>query len=304
MVSPGYVVGLDGGGTKTAAMVLWPDDSQRTVSFGPLNLNGATQETVAQTLADLCDFLSKLPGGLAGCGSLCIGCAGISNPVVSTFLRQQLQQLGFRGTLTLVGDHEAAWAGAHRGQDGIALIAGTGSICYGRAGGQTARSGGFGHLIDDEGSGYAIGRDILAAVVRAQDGRIAPTQLTPAVFSMLSLADMGELVRFVYSPHTHKAQIAALTPLLDDALAAGDGAALAIAEKCARELALLVEAVAHQLGMTRAPVAFLGSILQKQPVIAQRTRQLLQQSSPGLEVRLPLADAAMGAALLARGAVV
>ncbi|MEI3013924.1 MAG: hypothetical protein V8T36_03730 [Ruthenibacterium lactatiformans] len=84
-------------------------------------------------------------------------------------------------------------------------MAGTGSICFGRdAAGKTARSGGYGHKIDDEGSGYALGRDALAAVVRAQDGRGPRTLLTDLVFAQLKVVDVGGLVQFTYDPQTEK----------------------------------------------------------------------------------------------------
>ena len=114
----------------------------------------------------------------------------------------------------------------------VPVIAGTGSICYGQStDGREARSGGWGHLIDDEGSAYALGRDILRAVVRAADGRAPATALTELVAQRLGALGVQPVIRFTYAPTTTKKEIAALAPLLDPALQQGDAAAAAAMRK-------------------------------------------------------------------------
>ena len=91
---------------------------------------------------------------------------------------------------------------------GTVLIAGTGSICYARtADGRRARSGGWGHLIDDEGSAYALGRDILRAVVRAADGRAPATALTELIAQRLGAPGVQPVIRFTYAPTTTKRKL-------------------------------------------------------------------------------------------------
>lgn len=174
-----YCVGIDGGGTKTAVELRWSDHSSNARAvFGPLNCN-SDRPAAAKTLADTMAWLAAQPGGLTGCGALCIGSAGISNPDAYHFLENTVRAGGYRGPLQIVGDQVTALAGALGTPVGTVLIAGTGSICYARtADGHERRSGGWGHLIDDEGSAYALGRDILRAVVRAADGRAPATALT------------------------------------------------------------------------------------------------------------------------------
>ena len=191
-------------------------------------------------------------------------------------------------------------AGALGAPCGMVLIAGTGSICFGRdAAGKTARSGGYGHKIDDEGSGYALGRDALAAVVRAQDGRGPRTLLTDLVFAQLKVVDVGGLVQFTYDPQTDKKQIAALAPLVARAYEAGDEAAKAVVEKACRELALLVEPVARALHMEDGVLALTGSILLRDKAVREGTAALLRMRFPGMRLAEPKSDAAAGAALLA-----
>ena len=190
-----YAAGMDGGGTKTVLEARAPDGRVLLRErFGPLNLNSAAAQAVRETMQGCTDALARLPGGLEACAALCVGSAGVSNPQARALLEQMLRRCGYRGALLLTGDQETALAGALGAPCGMVLIAGTGSICFGRdAAGKTARSGGYGHKIDDEGSGYALGRDALAAVVRAQDGRGPRTLLTDLVFAQLKVVDVGGL---------------------------------------------------------------------------------------------------------------
>ena len=180
-------------------------------------------------------------------------------------------------------------------------IAGTGSICYARtADGREARSGGWGSLMDDEGGGFALGRDALAAVVRAEDGRIAPTVLHDAVFKALQVGAVRELIGKIYAPGFGKREVAALAPLVGAAAEQGDAAALQIVEKAGRELALLVRPVAEKLGLQSARIAFAGSVLQKCAPVRSAAQTQLQTLLPQLTLAEPQGDAAAGAVLLAR----
>lgn len=298
-----YVAGLDGGGTKTAVTVA--EESGRVVhtfTAGPLNLNGQDEASVRDTLRDICAEVARVcEGGLQACVSMAVGAAGISNPTVSGRLTEGLRQGGFAGELVLVGDHETALWGAHEGPHGMILIAGTGSIAYGRnADGIVHRAGGFGHLIDDEGSGYSIGRDLLSAVVRASDGREAPTAVTELVYDRLRISSVQEIVGFVYAKERNKADIAALAPLLSAACDAGDAVALRIAERNALALVDTASAVAERLGFAAGgELALLGSVL-------LRNRQVRAAFEAGMAARHPRLrcidarrDAAHGAMLLA-----
>ncbi|MDQ6418767.1 BadF/BadG/BcrA/BcrD ATPase family protein [Paenibacillus sp. LHD-117] len=298
-----YVVGLDGGGTKTAVTVA--DESgalAHAFTAGPLNLNGQDEASVRSTLSGICAEIARvLDGGLNSCAVMCVGAAGISNPNVSGRLTDGLRQGGFRGELLLVGDHETALWGAHEGPHGMILIAGTGSIAFGRnADGEVHRAGGFGHLIDDEGSGYSIGRDLLSAVVRASDGREAPTVLTELVYERLGVSTVQELVGYVYAKDRNKADIAALAPLLSVACEAGDAAALRIAERNAAALVDTASAVAERLGLAQGgELALLGSVLLQSSQVRAAFEAGMAARHPRLRCIDAKRDAAYGAVLLA-----
>lgn len=296
-----YAVGMDGGGTKTNVEARAEDGRVLLrAAFGSMNLNSASEQTVAETFRACAAALRALPGGLAACRAVCIGSAGVSNPDACRTLERLLRGCGYEGPLLLRGDQETALAGALGRPDGMVLIAGTGSICFGRdAAGRTARCGGYGHKIDDEGSGYALGRDALAAVVRAGDGRIPATMLTRLVYERLGIADVRGLVRFTYAPETDKKEIAALAPLVSEAAAAGDAAAGQIVEKACRELAALVMPVAGALHFEAGQLALAGSILLHVEAVRAGVTARLRERYPQLECVAPREDAASGAALLA-----
>ena len=296
-----YYCGWDGGGTKTG--VCLTDAAGAVIAeaaFGPLNPNGAPRERVLQTVGEAMDYMKKQPGGLAACGGLVIGAAGISNARVAALLREAVAGCGYTGKLRLLGDQEIALAGAVDGP-GAVLIAGTGSVCFGRdAQGRPFRSGGYGYLIDDCGSGYAIGRDILTAVARAHDGRGPETCLTEAVFDRLGIGELGQMITWLYSPDTGKKEIASLAPLLLPALERQDEAALLIAQKAAEELCGLAAAFWKKSGIQGGELALLGSIFQYYAPIRQMVEKRLQDRLPQAAVIAPRGSAALGAARLAR----
>lgn len=295
-----FVAGFDGGGTKTIVSVLTVDGEKKSsASFGAMNLNGTKSEEVEQTIKESFQWLSITFGGFDNFAAVCIGSAGISNPKAVILLQRAVRASGYKGKLLLLGDHEIAFSGALSGRDGAVLIAGTGSICVGRVGERYARAGGYGHLIDDEGSGYAIGRDILSSVVRSFDARGVCTSLTEAVCRQLKVGEVSSLIQFVYDKNTTKKEIAALAVLLNEALEKRDKEAIKIANKASKGLFELVSGVVNSLNITKGDIAFMGSILKYYQYISYDLTKRLKISFPKLRVIQPEQDAAYGAALYA-----
>lgn len=295
-----FYCGWDGGGSKTE--VLCADESGREIvreTFGPLNMNGLAWFQAQKTIADAVDFMASVTGNLEDCCALTIGSAGVSNAFAKESLISYVRERGYRGRLQVVGDHEIALEGAINGP-GAVLISGTGSVCCGRdAAGNHVRTGGFGYLIDDVGSGYAIGREILSAVVRAFDGRGPKTILTNAVFEKLGLNDIPGLIKWLYSAGTKKTDIASLAELLTAAVDSGDETARNIADRAAQELSELAVAAWKKLGLSEGELALTGSILKYQTYIRKETERLCGEACPGMCVINPRRDACTGAVRLA-----
>ena len=295
----GFLIGIDGGGTKT---LLRAADANLQplgeVRGGASNLTALPPETVLENLRGLLDdFFSRYPLQREDCDVLVLGSAGAGSPDARSTLEGFLRQL-MPDTALLVTDDAlpVLYAGTGDGV-GMMLISGTGSICLGRdRAGNRFRSGGWGHLIGDEGSGYAIGRDSLTAVMEAFDGRGPETLLTDLIFRQLSLREPMELIDWTYRRGNGKSEIAALSRLCEQAVLAGDPAAEAIFDRAAAQLARMTAAVAARLPAENRICVCSGGNLVKSPLLRQRLAAL----QPGIRLVLSERDAADGCLLMAK----
>ena len=288
-----FIAGIDGGGTHTRLELR--DDQNRLLSrqeFGPFNINSIGEEAFRSLLRQV--FAAC--GDMEECRKICFGAAGISNPRMGEILKEELKNAGFSGKWKLCGDQEIALRGAMDGP-GVAVIAGTGSICFGKnAAGDTARSGGYGHLIDDGGSGYALGRDVLSAAVRAIDGRSKDRAILEVVYARLGGSVPGDIVSFVYSPDTDKSAIAQYSHIALNLAEAGNGEAQAILETGAAELHALVKAVQEKLEIETCPIALLGGLISEDNIYRRTVAAKLGELGT---VLAPKHDALWGAAQMA-----
>ncbi|WP_242657988.1 N-acetylglucosamine kinase [Lachnoclostridium phytofermentans] len=296
------MVGWDGGGTKTSMKVLDLDgNTVLCANAGSLNYNSNPKEEIRKTINTLIAKLLNLTGELSDCKGMCISAAGISNREASSFLTSSLEQSGIRCEINIVGDHEAALYGAFGKPEGIILISGTGSICFGmNQSGQKIRTGGYGHLIDDEGSGYAIGRDILSTAVQIYDKRITNSNILDLVYETLGVHSVEEIIQYTYQSNWNKACIASLSPVILKALKRNDPHARAICEKASNELVRLVIPVAKMLTLEQGKMALLGGILTHYEPIKNMVVKKLADELPALNIVEPMYDSATGAAIIAR----
>jgi N-acetylglucosamine kinase-like BadF-type ATPase len=189
------------------------------------------------------------------------GLAGVDRPGDREALLPGLA--GLATTFELTNDANLVLT-ALPGAVGVAAIAGTGSIAFGRdLGGAATRSGGWGHIIGDEGSGYDLGRQALQAVTRAHDGRGPATELVRAILDHWRLPDPTRIVDRVYhGGGDDKAEIAKLATLVCATARGGDAVARRLVETAAGELALAIVAVADRLTFDGPmPLALAGGLL-------------------------------------------
>ena len=251
--SHSFAVGVDGGGSKTLAVVVdeWGNERGRAVT-GSSNHTGVGVEQAVWHIYSAVEEAARR----AGCGlplsSAWFGLAGIDHRDDYDLLLPNLKPLARH--IHLTNDAELVLSGLP-GAVGIALIAGTGSIALGRdARGAIARSGGWGHIIGDEGSGYDLGRRCLQAVAKATDGRGQATMLVELLLKHWHLDDASDMIGKVYSAND-KAAIASLSALVFAAARDGDEIACSIVDAAARELALAAIAVKNMLNFAREQVA-------------------------------------------------
>ncbi len=186
-------------------------------------------------------------------------------------------------------DGVAALLGASGGDPGILIIAGTGSIVYGiNAKGDSARAGGWGHRVGDEGSGYWIGKQAIRTALRGYDGRGTATPLTSKLLQHLKLQSEEELFNWAYSAAYSVDKTAELSRLVGEAAEEGDVPARQILELAADELFSGAQAVMKKIGLTEAESPFAvilqGGVLQHNPVVRSRLAERIAAFSPHARV--------------------
>ena len=292
-----YVLGLDAGGTKTVALLA---DEKGSV-LGEARAGGANLLThgeleVEKTLHDLIERVA----GERTLSAVCLGMAGVDRPQDEAVLRGILRRLGNRQPVRVVNDAVIALVAGAPARVGIVVLSGTGSIAYGADGqGRTARAGGLGWLLADEGSAQWLGREALRAAVRAADGRGPETALLSLVFEALKVGSLSELVPAVYERSVRPHQLGQLAWTVEAALQQGDAVAARMLEDGASELAQAVRAVHRQLVFESGPVPVVlaGGAFRACPALFSRVSKHL--AIPGAEPVLLAAEPAAGAVALA-----
>jgi glucosamine kinase len=300
-MSTRYFAGADGGGTKTT--VALADEHGRVLARteGPAGLvDPRDPEAAARVVAGLVHEARAEAGMNHLPAALVAGLAGVGNPAERERVRAALEALEAAELVRVVGDGEVALEGALGGGAGVLLVAGTGSIAYGRAeDGRVERCGGWGMVVGDEGSGYALGRSGLAAALRAADGRGPATSLLEEMVRATRVADPRGIPP--WAGRADKREIAALSRTVLSAAEAGDAVALAVARGEARELGQHARALADRLGPWSGAVAvvFHGGVL-RSPFYARLVTEALAGNGHEFSVRAPVADAVSGALGYAR----
>jgi N-acetylglucosamine kinase-like BadF-type ATPase len=200
-------------------------------------------------------------------------------------------------------DVVCGWAGSLGCEDGISVVAGTGSIAYGEFAGRSARSGGWGELFSDEGSAYWIAREGLNAFSRMSDGRAEPGPLRRLFRERLKLSGDLDLCAEVYGKlGAERSAVAQLAQLVFDAAMHDDGTAQAIFAKAARELARMVKAVRKSLAIpdyVTLPVSYSGGVFKSQALVLTPFERELQACAAKYVLTQPRFAPVIGAALLA-----
>jgi N-acetylglucosamine kinase-like BadF-type ATPase len=296
-----HVLGIDAGGSKTVCQVGHPDGGLiREVRGAGANLQSSGELQVEKVLHDvMSEALSGIDGAPA---AVCIGIAGVGRPHDARVMRAMVSRLCRGSRSLIVNDALIALEAGAPGRPGIVLIAGTGSIAYGRdASGNAARAGGWGHLLGDEGSGFWLGRQALRAVLRAADQRGERTALAGRLLTHFGVTREQDLVKPVYDGGMKPRSVAALAPIVAEAADAGDAVAGRIVDVGADELAASAASVGRRLGMVdqNVPLLFAGSIFRTMARVRARVIERLATVLPHAHPALLGTEPASGARRLA-----
>jgi N-acetylglucosamine kinase-like BadF-type ATPase len=300
-----FFLGIDGGGTKTHAVIA--DESLRVLGEGfsgaanPLRVGLEEAIThIDQAVADAC---AQAGIELLKVDSACAAIAGINHPIHYHTMKDALNEALQIGGLELVTDARAALEGALDGKPGVVVIAGTGSIAIGiNDSGQQARSGGFGPTLSDEGSGYDIARRALKAVVSSFDGRSPSTLLAERICNRLGVSSPADLPGVIYNSDSEPVDIAPLAELVDEAAQEGDQVARQILGDAGRELGRLAASVIEKLGLNSSAfrIACVGSVFRSGEFVVEPLRRAVLDVAPHAEIGPPVYSPAIGAVKLAQ----
>jgi N-acetylglucosamine kinase-like BadF-type ATPase len=290
-------LGIDGGQSSTTALI--GDESGRVLGVGragPSN-HAAAGEGRRKFVAAMTDSL-KQAAEAAGIQdpafeAACLGLSG--GPEDKEALAKEM----IRAERYLIThDAHVALAGATGGKPGIIVIAGTGSMAFGRnAAGVTARAGGWGYVFGDEGGAFDLLRQALRAVLRNEEGWGPPTSLRKALLEATGAPDGNQLMHRLYTDEYPRDRVAVWAHLIDQAARAGDKVAGDILGSAAQALATMAAAVRTQLfeRSGQVDVCYSGGVFGSDPLL-ERFRMLVELEE-GTRVSAPRHNAAEGALL-------
>ena len=299
-------LGVDGGGSKTAFVLI---DETGTVlashAEGPAYYLEIGLDALRSMIAS--GVRTTLERGGVRPAELAFAFLGLPAYGEDSRLLPELDSIAAPvialGQFRCGNDMICGWAGALAGQDGISVVAGTGSIAYGEFKGRTARAGGWGELFSDEGSAYWIAREGLTLFSRMSDGRAPRSALYDIVRQHFGLKSDLDVCAAIYGQSAaQRSQLAQLSRLVTRAAEAGDGFAQALLARAAGELAEIVDAVRLQLGVpgaTALPLSYSGGLFESGDLILKPLRSALESRGRAYRLMEPQLPPGAGAALYA-----
>lgn len=257
-----YIIGIDAGGTKTTACAFSMSGElllTTTSSFGNVTLN--FNEAIKNIRSAVDEIISSLGDGYS---MIVLGGSGIETGDNKALVRFSLGEC-YQDKVYVTNDAMLALYSALKGKNGILIIAGTGSIGYLKHGNQLHRFGGWGHLINDDGSGYSIVMKAIRYIAYSFDTNKSDTLLKTAIFEQLKITELRELVDFTYK--ATKGELASLVPTIVQVAIDGDEQAKSILRWAGERLAYLALGLCDQYNVIKPKIAISGSIIKKIDVV-------------------------------------
>lgn len=298
-----YYIGLDGGGTKTKCVIA--DENLNIINeavSGPSNFLMIGNETVSQTLYELItNSLSESKIYYEQIAGIVLGTTGAGRrsdaEMLENFFKNFLLQKKINLNFRVESDARIALEGAFSGKTGSILIAGTGSIMFGKdVNGNIHRVGGFGRFIGDEGSGYTIGRLGLQAVAKSFDGRTKRTLLSELLKEKFGIVDPSNLITEVYK---NNFDIASVAPLVIKAAELKDKICTEIINEQIDELILHIKSMYNLLNEKEMKLSLIGSTITTDNFYAKKFREKIISEMSNVKLIEPELSPAMGAVLMA-----
>ncbi len=295
-----YVLGVDGGGTQTTAILVGLDGAvvaeEKSVST---NIQIVGVEKATKTIIKLIFACCKKTGcDINSIKSIVLGLAGAGRLSDKKILLEGLKKSQILlPAVTVENDARIALEAAFASSYGIVLIAGTGSIALSKdEAGKIFRLGGWGRILGDEGSGYTIGLKALNAAIRSYEGRADKTTLLNLALEHFGCKSLDDIISKIY---TGSADVASFASKVIKASTEFDHVAHNILFSQANELADLVRALISQMHPKRKmPVALMGGLLETENVYSKMVKERISRSLPQIIIQKPKFPAAFGAAII------
>lgn len=300
-----YIIGMDGGGTKTHCLIT---NIEGEVLFdctgGASNFLVIGTEKVSETLFNLIQSCKQhLEINFSDISAILLGTTGAGRRNDAEKLENAFKEFSkTRGTdldcFHVESDARIALEGAFSGNPGSILIAGTGSIMFGKdSEGNIHRVGGFGRYLGDEGSGFVIGKKGLAVVSKEFDGRGIQTNISELVKEKFGIDSSEKLINEIYK---NNFDIASVAPAVIEAAEQGDAIALKIIDDETDELLLHLSAMTKKLNQPIMNVSFIGGIITHDNIYSRTLRKKVTLRLPNVKIKEPENSPAFGAVLMAK----
>ncbi len=295
--APGrFIMGIDGGATKTLAAVL--DMQEHTLQLGhggPSNQDAVGPQAAVQALLGAArEALAAAGAAEEQLAAAVLAIAGTDTQSVAAHVRQHCSP-----SWLVVNDVVGAWACATGAGPGVAVISGTGSNVFGVGPRGPWRAGGWGHLLGDEASGYWLGVESIKAALADRERSGPETALSQALPRFFGTDSVEAIASCVYSKPMTKGEIAAFASQTAKLAQAGDAVACGLYERGARELGLQVGAVIDATGLAELafPVGLIGSGFKAGPIFVEPLTRAIRERAPQADVA-PVAMEPVGGSLL------
>jgi len=296
-----YIIGVDGGGTKTVAVAYDLEDKEigkGNSGFGNLLLGfNEAAGNIINAIEQCMNCINKQ--GIAGeCLCIYLGIAGIGVSG-NTEKTEILLEEKFLCKVKCFHDSQLAHAAILKGNDGIITISGTGSVSYGIYKGKSFRTGGWGHILGDEGSGYCIGLEAFKRMTLDEDLGLVRSKLTNTIMTKLNLDDVNDIKKFIYS--ASKAEIASYTPIVVELAKTSEINSVIILKQAGKDLYLMTKRLYNKLGINESiAIGVSGSILKKVDIVRDEFRNCLERDLGSVNIISEDVPATKGACYLHR----
>ncbi len=276
-------VGVDAGGSSTVAIAMRDGELLRPATGPGANVGITGVDRAAVTIGDTISAASDS----ARPDAVVVGVAGGGTERTASALLAALTSRFPQTRIEVTDDaHVALRAGVPAG-DAVALIAGTGSIAYAEIDGKVYRAGGFGYLVGDEGSGFAIGASAIRLALKSAEGRAPEDALTQAVLTRIGAQNARETVAFLYCSDAPVATVASFAGLVLETAAAGERSSVKIVQSAALDLFELVRAICRVASIgsgKETPLALCGGVLGENSMLTYLLETRLTNELPHLAI--------------------